>query len=65
MVADEEDEDAAAGGIGDGANVDDLQNPYLEKRAQHRGAATGEDSDSDEGEVRKEDVDSDDEPVNS
>ena len=36
-----------------------MKNPYLERRRQN----AGEDSDSDEGGVVKEDVDSDDEPV--
>ena len=43
------------GVIGEGG----MKNPYLERRRQN----AGEDSDSDEGGVVKEDVDSDDEPV--
>ena len=38
---------------------DGMSNPYLEKRRED----AGEDSDSDEGGVVKDDVDSDDEPV--
>lgn len=53
---------AAAEGVVDEADDDGITNPYQERRRKAT-AQDKNDSDSDEGEVRKEDVDSDDEPV--